>query len=327
MKQFMKLFNKVGGTAVLKQYLKAHVLLFALIQTLCQGFSKKSMEIVRLSINNRILGKLRKRHKREIEKFVQSYEKGQQEHSNKVWVCWLQGIENAPELVKKCYQSLQNNLVGLDNSLQDREIVLLTEDNYREYTHFPDYIQQKIAKGVITKTHMSDLIRLELLIRHGGTWIDATVFCSGKNIPTYMLDSDLFFYQLLKPGRDGQSSVLSSWFMTSCTNNPILLLTRELLYKYWRKNDSMIDYFLLHDFFQLALEAYPEEWNQVIPRDNSAPHVLLLRLFEQFDEELWNSAIRQSCFHKLSYKFSDTEMQKKNTYYDVIINKNPNITH
>ena len=35
-----------------------------------------------------------------------------------------------------------------------------------------------IDSGQITKTHLSDLLRLELLIRYGGTWIDATVFCT-----------------------------------------------------------------------------------------------------------------------------------------------------
>ena len=27
-----------------------------------------------------------------------------------IWFCWLQGIENAPEVVKACYRSLQRHL-------------------------------------------------------------------------------------------------------------------------------------------------------------------------------------------------------------------------
>ena len=303
----------------MKQYFKMHVLFYALFQALIQGFSRKSLEIVRLSVNNRILGKLRKKYKRDVENFVQSYECGAKTLSNKVWLCWLQGMDNAPELVKKCYRSLEENLVDMQNGLQDREIILLTEENYRDYVHFPDFIQKKIDNGVITRTHMSDLLRMELLIRYGGTWIDATVFCSGKNIPSYMFDSDLFFYQILKPGRDGQASVLSSWFITACTNNPVLLLTRELLYSYWEENDSMVDYFLLHDFFQLALEAFPEEWNRVIPRDSAAPHVLLLRLFEQYNAVVWDSAKEQSCFHKLSYKFEIDQTKIQDTYYKRVL--------
>ena len=206
MRQFLKLFNKVGGLSVLSQYAKAHVLLFAIIQTLLQGFSNKSLEIVRLSVNNRLLCRLRRKYKRTVNEFVQLH-KGKafpRNRSNKIWFCWLQGLENAPVLVKKCYQSLEENLT-------DKEIIVLTEENYREYVRFPEYIQKKIDSGIITRTHMSDLLRLELLIQYGGTWIDATVFCSGGRIPTYMFDSDLFFFQVLKPGRDGEASVMSSF--------------------------------------------------------------------------------------------------------------------
>lgn len=312
MKQFMAIFKKVGGKDVLRQYLRAHVLFFALVQTALNGFSKKSLEIVRLCINNRIVTRLRKKYRKEIGAFTSTQTPAPRQRSNKVWVCWLQGMENAPELVRRCYRSLQENL-------PDRELILLTEDNYRQYVSFPAHIQQKIDSGVITRTHFSDLLRLELLINHGGTWVDATVFCSGKNIPPYMLDSDLFVFQVLKPGLDGHCTCLSSWFMTACTNHPILLLTRHLLYQYWSKHKSMVDYFLLHDFFQLALEAYPEEWAQVVPFCNSTPHILLLRLFENYEPTTYKAICDQTPFHKLSYKFDDHQATLADTYYQHIL--------
>ena len=312
MKKFMAIFRKVGGKQVLLQYWRAHVLLYALGQTLCHGFSKKSLEIVRLAVNNRILSKLRKKNRKEIAAFVASYTQAPQQCSNKIWVCWLQGMEAAPELVQRCYRSLQEHLT-------DREIILLTEENYRQYVTFPAYIQEKIDSGVITRTHFSDLLRLELLIRHGGTWIDATVFCSGKQIPDYMLDSDLFVFQTLKPGLDGHCTCLSSWFMTACTNHPILLLTRHLLYRYWAKHKAMVDYFLLHDFFQLSLEAFPAEWAKVVPFCNSTPHILLLRLFESYDAAMYQAICAQTPFHKLSYKFEDRQTASDGTYYHRIL--------
>lgn len=39
----------------------------------------------------------------------------------------------------------------------------------------PDYIVKKWEKGRIPADLFSDLLRLELLIRYGGTWIDSTV--------------------------------------------------------------------------------------------------------------------------------------------------------
>ena len=315
MKKFIVMFKKVGGWDVLKQYTRAHVLLYALVQTLLCGFSKKGLEIVRLAVNNRILSKLRKKNRKFIAQFKTNNPPLPRQHSNKVWVCWLQGIDKAPALVQKCYASL---LAHLPN----QEIILLTEENYRDYVTFPPHIQRKIDSGIITRTHLSDLLRLELLIHHGGTWVDATVFCTGGNIPNYMLDSDLFVFQTLKPGLDGHPTALSSWFMTACTNHPILLLCRALLYRYWEKHNAMVDYFLIHDFFQLAAEAYPEDWNKVTPFCNSIPHILLLRLFEQYDDATWNEIKQMSPFHKLTYKFSPEDTSIEGTYYSRLFGQN-----
>lgn len=312
MKKFIQLFKKVGGGEILRQYRQGHVLLFSFLITVLLGFSKKSLEIVRLAVDNRRLSKLRKRYKAYIANYVKTHQDvNPRTRSNKIWFLWLQGMENAPELVRGCYRSLQRNI-------SDREIVLLTEYNYREFVTFPDYIQQKIDLGEITKTHMSDLLRLELLNSYGGTWIDATVYCSGNNIPDYMLDSDLFLFQSLKPGLDGKSTCISSWFITASANHPILLLTQSLLYNYWKNNTRMLDYFLFHDFFQLAIEAYSEEWNKIVPFSNSVPHILLLRLFDIYEEKIWNALRTMVPFHKLTYKFEKNMLKERNTYYDVI---------
>lgn len=312
MKKFLAIFKKVGGWKILRQYLHAHVFLFAMVQTVFNGFSKKSLEIVRLAVGNRVLKKLRKKYARFIAEYRAAEKHAVQMRSNKVWVCWFQGMENAPPVVQKCYASLRENLPG-------REIVLLTDENYRQYVTLPDYIEEKARKGIIPKAQYSDLLRLELLLQHGGTWIDATVFCSGGEIPAYMLDSDLFLFQNLKPGVNGQATRISNWFITACTNHPILKLTQALLYEYWKKNDYLVDYFIFHNFFELAIESYPDEWKSVIPFANSVPHILLLRLFETYDEAVWHAVREMTPFHKLSYKFSEKDSVLPNTYYSRLL--------
>ncbi len=321
MSDFWKIFKKVNGRKVLKEYAQSQVLFHALMMTALEGTSKKSLEIVRESVSNKIVKRLRKQYAPFIAEFKKNDSKSAKlphEHSNKVWVCWLQGMESAPEIVKKCYQSLLDNL-------DDREIILLTNENYRDWVSFPDYIQKKIDDGTITHTHMTDFLRLELLEHYGGTWIDATVFCSGKNIPGYIWNSDFFIYQIMKPGLDAHAQRTSSWFITACTNHPIVALVKELLYEYWKTNMSMVDYFLIHDFVELALEAYPEEWMKVVPVSSSIPHVLLLRFEEQYDDNVWQAVKEMTPFHKLSWKLKEdqmTVMKQPGTFYDVIIQGN-----
>lgn len=311
MNEFRKLYKKVNGTQQLKQYAKAKVLFFALFQTILLGLSKKSLEIVRLTVDNRIYSRLKRQNK----KFILDYlgEKKdislERKHSHIIWTSWLQGMENAPDIVRQCYQSMKDNILN-------REIIVITEENFKQYVNFPDFILEKYERGIITKTHFSDLLRIELLLNYGGTWLDGTVFCSDIPKQKYILDSDLFLFQDLKPGLDGHCTAISSWLMTASSNNPIILLTRALLYNYWNTHDYAVDYFILHYFFQMAIEAYPEEWAKVVPFSNSIPHILLLRLFEPYDENIWNAVKEMTCFHKLSYKFEKSEMNIMGTYYD-----------
>lgn len=313
MSNLIENFKKQGGMNLIKQYWKSGAIFTAIGEFLLLGKSRTALEILRLSTHLKAKQRLEKKYKSKLVEFDKSL-KNDLSHkiSNKVWICWFQGIEQAPELVNKCYESVIENM-------PDKEIILITTDNIRDYVQFPDYIWKKWKNGQITHTHMTDLLRLELLIRYGGLWLDATVFCSGKDIPDYMLNSDLFFFQCLKPGRDGHSHINSSWLISSKTNNKILMATRELCYEYWKDHNSLLDYFLLHDFMSIVLEKYEDDWKKIIPRDNATPHELFLRLFDPYDEQMWDAIKNQTPFHKLSYKFTEEQKKKKNTYYDVLI--------
>lgn len=326
MRKFYELFKKVNGIQILKQYAGGHVLIYALLMTVLNGLSKKSLEIVRLSVGNKQMKKLRNKYRHFVNDYIASkqqisrtitynYSSTKHEENNNskqrcIWFCWFQGLEAAPEIVKHCYASLKKNIT-------DREIVVITEDNYRNYVKFPEYIENKVYAGIISRTHMSDLLRLELLKNYGGTWIDATVYLTGK-LPSYMLDDDLFLFQNLKPGLDGHSTCISNWFMTAEVDNNIVNLTLALLYEYWCRNNGLIDYFIFHDFFQIAIEQYPEEWNKVVPVNNSTPHILLLRLFEKYSEEIWDAVKKQTSVHKLTYKFTNEQAEMPSTYYKTL---------
>ena len=313
-----EIFEKQGGMKLIKQYWKGGALFTAIGTFFLLGTEKKALEILRLSAQYKIKRNLEKRYDKEIKTFSSWYSDTQIHNtSNKVWVCWFQGMDKAPDLVKVCYKSLKNNLT-------DREIILITNDNMCEYVEFPDYILDKWKKGQITNTHMTDLLRLELLIKYGGMWIDSTVLCTSRreNIPDYFFDSELFMYQILKPGRDGQAQPISSWLISAKSNNKILIMTRYLCYEYWKNNTELVDYFLFHDFLVISLEHNKEEWDKIIPRDSAAPHCLLLRLFDNYDEMMWKSMKEQTPFHKLTYKFDKEQLgTNKKTYYDVLINK------
>lgn len=311
-------FDKAGGLSLLKQYAKNHTLGVALNQFMILGRNKKALELLRLAVEYKFLRRLRTKEKIAIEQIAEAVRNSHNPYDVKkskiIWICWWQGIENAPDLVKKCYDSVCSNFACWD-------IRVISIDNYINYIEFPKYIVEKWEAGIISHTHMSDLLRLELLIRYGGLWLDSTILATSGEIPKSIIESDLFFYQTLKPGADGHSVLLSSWLIYASSNNCILKLTRELLYKYWEKAEVLSDYFLLHYYLTISCEMFRDDYLNIPQFSNEIPHILLLNLFRNVDEAYLEDLKRMTCFHKLSYKInSDMIAKSKGTYYEWIMN-------
>ena len=49
-----------------------------------------------------------------------------------IWLFWNTGLEQAPEIVRTCYQSVKK--------YAGRQVVLLTENNVKNYINMPDYL-------------------------------------------------------------------------------------------------------------------------------------------------------------------------------------------
>jgi len=217
--------------------------------------------------------------------------KSSHKHSNKVWWCWLQGEENAPPICKACLKSIRDNF-------KDREIIIITEDNYMDFIEIPDYIIRKYNNGVISRTHFSDIIRLELLIKYGGTWIDSSVLVTDYNKDYF--DKDLF---LFKTFMSPNSAIISSnWFITSEVGNPILRTTLDLLYKYWQKNNGVDRYYVFHIFLKYAAEKYHDIWQNIPVIPNTPPHVMQFELNDKYSDTRWKQICSMSSIHKLSQK-------------------------
>ena len=241
------ILKKKGGLKLIKQYFKSGVLSTAIIQFIILGKKKTALEILRLSTQFKVKQKLYRKYKKKLKEFNNKFEENcNYQTSNIIWICWLQGIENAPDIVKKCYNSVLK--------IEGKQVVLITKDNIKQYIVFPKYIEEKWDKGVITNTHITDLLRLELLTKYGGIWMDATVFCTNTKLPDYIEKEDLFFFQNLKPGKDGHSIYLSSWLISAKAHNKILEATKMLCYEYWKTHNYMKDYFLLHLFLSIVLD-------------------------------------------------------------------------
>lgn len=233
------------------------------------------------------------------------------ERSNKVFVSWLQGFEEAPKLVKTCVDSMKKKLT-------DREIVLLSLDIFHEYAELPNEIVQKFKEGKIPPALFSDLLRLELLIRYGGTWMDATILCTDGTREKEIMDCDLFVFQTIVKG-DYRLRGISNWFITACKNNRMLMVLRDVLVQYWRDYDCTMDYYIFHHFFYSIARLYPE-YIFAMPRKNRLlPLQLMRRMGDRYDEKWMEELKGKTCFHKLNYRLDAKVINDKGNFYNAII--------
>ena len=239
---------------------------------------------------------IRKKYEGLLKKYIEKYSNSdlQHVHNNKVWVCWLQGMDEAPEIVKVCHRSLLCHL-------KNREIIVITQKNLSQYVTFPEHIQEKFQKGIIPMAQYTDLLRLELLTRYGGTWIDATVLCSGEHYPKEILDADLFFFQHLRKG-ETKFLGISNWFITASSNQKVLLILRDMIYQYWKDYDCLIAYFIFHIFFTMIAEQMPEEIAKMPRKSNKLCFYLEHRLADKYDDAWMKELIDRCCFHKLNVR-------------------------
>lgn len=234
------------------------------------------------------------------------------EHSNYVWFCWLQGLENAPELVKKCYANLERYLVG-------KHLVIIDQATVEQYVTLPEIIVERWSRHQIPAALYSDVIRLELLIKYGGTWIDSTVLCTGMNFPPEYIDSDLFLFQFRRP-TDASFQGISNWFINARPNHPMLMMVRDLLVEYWKEYDCVLSFFIFHIFFSLIVECEPSFVNQM-PYGFS-PNSLFLEhhLGDVYNQGNWEKLVSKVCFHKLTYRLDKSIINTPGNYYNKIVN-------
>ena len=218
-----------------------------------------------------------------------------------IWFCWLQGMDEAPELVRICLEDLRRYV--------EAEVIVIDDKNYGEYVTLPAYITEKYRRGVIPSAMFSDMLRLQLLIQHGGTWIDSTVWTSSRvgeegskcwHIWQEIRESELFVYRYFN--RQGRVVGMSNWFIHAKAGNKLLSEVRDKLFAYWRDYDCVVEYYMFHIFFDIAANHH-REMLQRMPRVNSYPALWLRdHVAQPIDDDKWETLISNVPFHKLNYR-------------------------
>lgn len=218
-----------------------------------------------------------------------------------VWCCWWQGVENMPELVKMCNTRLRQMLPD-----EQAELHMITAKNYKDFVELPDYIINKFEAGKMSITALSDILRVALLAKHGGFWIDSTVFIS-DHFPTEFITEDYYAQRMYDPIKWCREACKGRWcgfLMGGKAENVIFLLLRDAFFEWWRVHNSVIDYVILDYFLLAGYKKVPAITVQIdhLPDNNPGVFDMYGKLHLPYTPELYRSLTADTNLHKLTYK-------------------------
>lgn len=234
-----------------------------------------------------------------------------------IWIFWWQGMDNAPEIVEACFESIKRNAGS-------HQINLLTKDNYKEYIEFPNYITEKLEKNVITLTHFSDLLRVSLLYEYGGIWLDATIFlnrCFNDEIYSYSFYTAK--HDLYKDFHVCKGIWTDSVFMAA-PRNVFIKYVKDFFMEYWKNERYLITYFLIDCIIAIGYENIDFIRNELdsIPKNNEDIFEIEKNISMPYDKKIFDINKSDTYIFKTSYKIKLLKrVDNQDTFYNKILNQ------
>lgn len=231
----------------------------------------------------------------------------------KIFTLWLQGEENAPDLVKACFRSVRRHC--------KQELVVLDENTVFDYITLPQEIVEKYRAGKIARAHFADICRVELLYEHGGFWLDSTGFVTAP-IPDWIIKEDFFVYMA---GQHVGSpySFMQNCFIRARKGAYLLDAWRAMILDYWMHENHNFDYFMHQLLFKTLVQndTRAKKYFAEMPHvDQDPTHMLWWDYKDKpFDADTFNRVTSGAFFQKLTYRGSDKPVP--GSFADEMINK------
>lgn len=209
-----------------------------------------------------------------------------------IWMYWSEGWDKAPPIARLSHARWRAKNPGWTVRFVDREQALAL-------TRIP----AEIAARDMMPAHFADMVRLELLLQHGGVWADVTSFCE---IP---LDEWLvpamphgFFAFAVT-----EQKTAENWFIAAARGHPIVRAWLQHAYDFWASNAKPTNYLLFYDLFNIATTRDADArraWRFSTKIERMQQHVMRRTYLERQQTEPMKAMIarRQIQMHKFSFK-------------------------
>lgn len=224
----------------------------------------------------------------------------------KIYTLWYQGFDVAPDIVKICNISLQRQV-----DPEFHELILLDSKNLFNYIDLPGYIVDKHRQGIISTTHLSDIVRCMLLKDNGGVWSDATMFFQ-KPIADNILNADFFTMKTLSARKKDITSLCECFFIAGKKDFPLFSFLVDFWLEYWKREKELITYLLTDHLIYIAYKenGIIRQSIDVCPSFHYNVNHFQSFLNKLYREEVMAPMLRKEPYIKMTYKFPLYEKTK-----------------
>lgn len=229
------------------------------------------------------------------------------ENDGPIWVMWWQGIdEHTPPIVRACVNSICRHANG-------RSVNVITKDSLNSFVMIDSDIMDKLQRGAISITTLSDIVRFALLYKYGGIWMDATMYL------TRDLDSSIARYRFYSIPNHEVAPVRNwtGYFMGGMKGNPLFSLMYQAFVKLYTQTNRIPDYFMIDIMLSAAYTHIPSVRQMIdeVPQNNIHRFYLVNHLADR-DINL----PKDTYVYKLTYKGIGYLDEQDDTVYRRILN-------
>jgi len=217
-----------------------------------------------------------------------------------VWRYWHQSVDSVPYPV-------DITLKSMDNKVGEHPIKILDQNSYKEYIDVPDYIEEKCQNGQMNIAVFSDYIRVALLKKYGGVWLDSTFYVNSK-FPSEI--DNMCFYTINQGNKRKWVVTRDKWsvcFLACAPQNLLISFCEEFLREYWKYETTPVAYLMTDCIIGIAYDEIPAISKMIneVPKNNTHCFDFLSDFRnEDYDEETQRQMGNDTFVYQLSYKFT-----------------------
>lgn len=120
------------------------------------------------------------------------------------------------------------NIIKIKQNHPDYEVILLNKENYKDYINFDKYNFNFDDELLKTLPYFSDILRIFLLVKYGGIWLDSSLIV-WKNLSN-LINEDDKIVMFENPHNSRQNTLaLESWFIAAIPKHPFIIKVKEIM--------------------------------------------------------------------------------------------------